>query len=72
VVEILTIVVRQSARGQGIGRALIGASLDWATLHGADHVEISVYAFNDDALRIYAAAGFKMLFHRLLLPFSLG
>jgi GNAT superfamily N-acetyltransferase len=72
VVEILTIVVRKSARGQGIGRALIGASLGWAKQRGADHVEISVYAFNEDALRIYTAAGFRMLFHRLMLGFPFG
>jgi diamine N-acetyltransferase len=68
VVEIITIVVRESARGQGIGRLLMGASLEWAKQHEAEHVEISVYAFNEDALRMYTAAGFTMLLHRLVLP----
>jgi GNAT superfamily N-acetyltransferase len=68
VVEIVTVVVRKSARGQGIGRSLIAASLEWAKRRGAEHVEISVYAFNEDALKIYTAAGFQMLLHRLVLP----
>jgi shikimate dehydrogenase len=68
VVEIGTIVVRANARRQGIGRALMAAALQWAKARGADHVEISVYAFNDDALRMYETAGFTMLHHRLKLP----
>jgi GNAT superfamily N-acetyltransferase len=68
VVEIGTIVVRADARRQGIGRSLMAASLQWAKVRGADHVEISVYAFNEDALRMYEAAGFTMLHHRLKLP----
>ncbi len=68
VVEIGTVVVRKSERGRGIGKLLIGASLDWAKARGAEHVEISVYAFNEDALRVYEAAGFKMSVHRLTLP----
>ncbi len=71
VVEIVTIVVRKSARRQGIGKSLIGASLAWAEKRGADHVEISVHAFNEDALRVYAAAGFQMSVHRLLLRLPL-
>jgi len=68
VVEIVTIVVRRSARGQGVGRRLMDACLEWAKQRGAAHVEISVYAFNADALRMYAAAGFTMLSHRMTLP----
>ena len=74
VVEIVTIVVRKSARRRGIGKSLIGASLAWAKERGADHVEISVHAFNEEAIRAYAAAGFQMSVHRLLLrsPFRDG
>ncbi len=74
VVEIVTIVVRNQARRQGIGKSLIGASLAWAKERGVDHVEISVHAFNEDALRAYTAAGFQMSVHRLLLraPFGDG
>jgi GNAT superfamily N-acetyltransferase len=74
VVEIVAIVVRKSARRQGIGKSLIGASLIWAKERGADYVEIAVHAFNEDALRAYTAAGFQMSVHRLLLrsPFGDG
>jgi ribosomal protein S18 acetylase RimI-like enzyme len=74
VVEIVTIVVRNSARRRGIGKSLIDASLIWAKERGADHVEISVHAFNEEAIRAYAAAGFQMSIHRLVLrsPFRDG
>jgi diamine N-acetyltransferase len=68
VFEIVTMVVRRSARGQGIGKLLMGASLKWAKQHGAEGVELSVYAFNEDAARMYTAAGFTMLRHRMMLP----
>jgi len=46
------------ATGKGIG----GALMDWAmaqfTAHGADEVQISVYAYNDGAHRFYARYGF--------------
>ena len=72
IVEIVTVVVRKSARGQGIGKSLIGASLEWAKVRGVEHVEISVHAFNEDALSAYAAAGFQMSVHRLLLRAPFG
>ena len=67
VVEIVTVVVRKAARRQGIGKSLIAAALDWARQRGAQHVEISVHAFNQDALRAYMAAGFTLSVHRLML-----
>jgi hypothetical protein len=35
-------------------------------------MELSVYAFNDDALRLYATTGFEMLSHRMALALSLA
>jgi GNAT superfamily N-acetyltransferase len=70
--EIVTMVVRKYAHRQGIGKSLLTASLDWAKQHGAERVELSVYAFNDDALRLYATTGFEMLSHRMVLPLPLG
>ena len=68
VFEIVTIVVRKAARGRGIGKLLMSASLKWAKQHGAEQVEITAYAFNEDAVRMYTAAGFTMLRHRMVLP----
>jgi GNAT superfamily N-acetyltransferase len=72
VVEIVTLVVRKLARGQGIGKSLLRASLAWARQREAEHVQISVYAFNEDALRFYTAEGFEMSVHRLLLRSPFG
>ena len=69
-VEINTVVVRKEARRQGIGRFLIEAALQWAGHREVTAVEISVYAFNEDALRAYMAAGFTMSVHRLMLPLA--
>jgi diamine N-acetyltransferase len=66
-VEINTVVVRKDARRQGIGRSLIEAALHWARQREVTAVEISVYAFNQEALRAYMAAGFTMSVHRLTL-----
>jgi diamine N-acetyltransferase len=66
VVEIDNIVVHRWARRQGVGRSLVAASVDWASEHGADHVEIAVHHFNQGAIRFYEALGFGMSVHRLL------
>ena len=66
VIEIDVVVVRADVHGQGIGRALIDAALAWARTRGAEAVEISVHAFNESALKAYAAAGFEMSVHRLV------
>ena len=63
-------VVRKDARRQGIGRSLIEAALQWARQRDVTAVEISVYAFNEDAVRAYVAAGFTMSVHRLMLPLT--
>ena len=72
VAEIVTVVVRQSVRREGIGTSLIRASVSWAKQQDAEHVEISVYSFNVDALRTYTALGFEIVSQRMLLrsPFE--
>ena len=58
VMELKQLYTAPEATGQGIG----GALMDWAmaqfTAHGADEVQISVYAYNDGAHRFYARYGF--------------
>ena len=45
-------------RGQGIGRRLLSATLDDARRCGLERVELSVYAGNPRARRLYEALGF--------------
>jgi len=46
-------------RGRGVGRMLLDAMVDWARRRGATRVLLAVSRGNNDALRLYAAAGFE-------------
>jgi ribosomal protein S18 acetylase RimI-like enzyme len=52
------ILVDESQRGRGIGRALTSATLDVARSAGAQAVRLSVYARNDAAIALYRSLGF--------------
>jgi ribosomal-protein-alanine N-acetyltransferase len=52
-------VVRQ-ARGQGIGRTLVRAVLEWAADRGAEEIRLELRASNIRALRLYQQCGFTM------------
>jgi GNAT superfamily N-acetyltransferase len=50
--------VVDSARGKGVGRALIDACEDWARTRGLSVMMIGAHAGNTRAARIYTGAGF--------------
>ena len=52
--------VAPSARGVGIGRALVDGVVDWARERGADHVILRIAEGNVAAQRLYEAAGFVL------------
>lgn len=52
------LVVDASQRGKGVGRALIGAVVEWARDIGASEVEVSTELDNQAAQRFYARCGF--------------
>lgn len=58
VMELKQLYTAPQATGKGIG----GALMDWAeeqfAAHGADEVQISVYAYNDGAHRFYQRYGY--------------
>ncbi len=56
--EILTLAVAPSARGQGLGRALLQAAIVRAQEMGARAVFLEVGADNPSALALYAGLGF--------------
>lgn len=57
--HILNLCVRASARGQGLGRALLGHLLEVAREHRADTALLEVRPTNRAALGLYAAMGFN-------------
>ncbi|HMJ37579.1 MAG TPA: GNAT family N-acetyltransferase [Baekduia sp.] len=52
------VVVDPARRGEGLGKPIVGAALDWAAAHGFTDVELRVFADNTPAIRTYAAVGF--------------
>ncbi|AZU01477.1 GNAT family N-acetyltransferase [Brevibacterium linens] len=57
--DVMTIATTEAARGQGIGRALLRAGIDWAKDRGAEVVHLEVDERNTAALEMYAAFGFE-------------
>jgi diamine N-acetyltransferase len=64
------IVVAGVMRRQGVGRALLAGTRDWARGHGAAYVEIAVHEFNTGAIRFYEAGGYRTSTRRLMLRLS--
>ncbi|UCC89629.1 MAG: GNAT family N-acetyltransferase [Anaerolineales bacterium] len=53
------LIVDEEARGQGVGRALIQAALDWARGQGCSEVEVSTEQANVKAQAFYRQLGFE-------------
>ncbi len=58
--ELYNIAVRESCRGQGLGRALLDAVLDRARARGAEKMYLEVRKSNAAARGLYKAAGFAV------------
>jgi GNAT superfamily N-acetyltransferase len=56
--------VDETARGTGIGRALVAATLDRARARGCRRVELDTNERNDAALRLYGGFGFSATANR--------
>lgn len=52
--------VRQSSRGEGIGRMLVDGAMEVARERGARRIELDVNADNEAALALYVASGFRI------------
>lgn len=59
--EILNLATVPAARRQGIGRRLVDAMLTWLRAEGVARVFLEVRCSNDQAIGLYAAAGFTTL-----------
>jgi GNAT superfamily N-acetyltransferase len=51
--------VRESARGSGLGRALVQAAVERAREHGCRRIELDVDEANTPALELYGSLGFS-------------
>jgi RimJ/RimL family protein N-acetyltransferase len=55
----LGLMVAKDARRQGVGRALLDASLEWARTSGVRKIELHVFPWNQPAIRLYEHFGFE-------------
>ena len=62
--EIESVVVRETERRQGLGRALCRAVMTWAAGEGATAIGLEVRAQSAGAIRLYAELGFMAVARR--------
>ena len=65
VADLNRVVVAASARGQGLGRALVAEGLAWAAERGAERMLLEVEWANEPALALYRGLGFAVISHRV-------
>jgi ribosomal protein S18 acetylase RimI-like enzyme len=63
-----SICVRESARGRGVGRALMARAEAWARAEGAEELRLVVWAFNERAVRLYEELGYAIRAHAMGKP----
>ena len=63
--EIDDIVVAAEHRGRGVGKALFEAMKAEAAALGYDHIELTVWGFNEDARRFYEKLGMRPRIERM-------
>lgn len=56
--ELVSMYVRGDVRGQGVGGQLVDAFVEWAKGRGAARMNVTAYADNATALRLYESRGF--------------
>ena len=57
--DITNVAVKESCRGKGIGRLLVGRMLDLAKSRGVEDIFLEVRVSNDPAIRLYRSFGFE-------------
>lgn len=62
--ELLSIAVDESARGRGVGQALVAAAVEEFRRRGIDRFKVAVWAGNDTANAFYQRYGFTLALQR--------
>jgi len=55
----LGLMVDARFRRRGVGRALLGAAVEWARSHGVTKLELHVFPWNEPAIKLYETFGFE-------------
>jgi ribosomal protein S18 acetylase RimI-like enzyme len=53
------VVVEQTSRRTGVGKALMEKAKQWAVAKGADSIELNVWEFNQGAITFYQTLGYE-------------
>ncbi len=61
VLSIESVIVDKDFRGKGIGKKLINKGYDYARENGITEIELTVWEFNEKALKLYLHEGFRPL-----------
>lgn len=72
VVSVESLYVCPQCRGQGIGHALMERTRAWGTQSGASRIELTVWAFNEQARRFYDQMGLRPRHTVMELPLQPG
>lgn len=59
------LVVDVSHRRQGVGTALLDKARRWAVQNGIYEIELNVWQFNDEAIRLYEKLGYEIVTLRM-------
>ncbi len=57
--ELVSMFVRSSVRGRGVGTRLVSEFSAWARERGVSRLQVSAYATNEGAIRFYRRHGFE-------------
>ncbi len=60
-----SVCVDPSCRGHGLGTLLMAAAESWAMGQGAVDIQVVVWAFNKNALRLYEELGYGVRAHTM-------
>lgn len=57
--------VAEAHQGKGVGRALMQSAHEWAQARGLAEVELTVWEFNEAAIKFYEELGYQPIMRRL-------
>jgi diamine N-acetyltransferase len=63
-----TMAVKKGEQRKGIGQSLMEKACQWAIEKGATSIDLCVYEFNEEALRLYRSRGFDSVWRLMSKP----
>ena len=70
--EIVGLVVREGARGEGIGARLVREARDWALERGLKRLDVRSNVVREDAHRFYEREGFRLVKRQAVMTLDLN